>query len=127
MQSKFISRAGVSIATIAMGAAASLAAASTALADTGGAPAQAPTVLAAANTCPTWTATGNEAILRTGAGTKHRAIGQLYRNDRGKKITSSGSWTEHKVDKESKDGLKAGNTDWVAKAHLDQRVYVNLD
>ncbi|MCX4783934.1 MULTISPECIES: SH3 domain-containing protein [unclassified Streptomyces] len=127
MQSKLISRAGVTVATIAMGAAASLAAAPTAFAASTGAPTQAPTVLAAANTCPTWTVTGNGVNFRSGAGTKYRAIGQLYRNDYGTKIASSGSWIKLKLDKKSKSGLKAGTTGWVSKSYLDQCVYMNLD
>ncbi|MGW1002113.1 SH3 domain-containing protein [Streptomyces sp. NPDC001118] len=124
MQSRFIGRAGVAVATIAMGAAASLAAAPSALA----APASAPTqTLAAKNTCPTWTVTGNGVNFRTGAGTKYRAIGQLYRGDSGTKISSSGSWIKIKLDHRSKTGLKKGTTGWVTKSYLEQCVYMQLD
>lgn len=121
MQSSFIGRAGVAVATIAMGAAASLAAAPSALA----APASAPTqTLAAANTCPTWTVTGNGVNFRSGAGTQYRAIGHLYRGDSGTKIARSGSWIKIKLDHRSKTGLKKGTTGWVSKSYLDQCVYM---
>ena len=124
MQSKFIGRASVAVATIAMGAAASLAAAPSALA----APASAPTqTLAATNTCPTWSVTGNGVNFRTGAGTNYRAIGQLYRGDSGTKVSRSGSWIKIKLDHRSKTGLKKGTTGWVNKAYLEQCVYMQLD
>lgn len=124
MQNRFIGRAGVAVATIAMGAAASLAAAPSALA----APASAPTqTLAAANTCPTWTVTGNGVNFRSGAGTNYRAIGQLYRGDSGTKVARSGSWIKIKLDHRSKSGLKKGTTGWVTKTYLSQCVYMQLD
>ncbi|WP_432156211.1 SH3 domain-containing protein [Streptomyces sp. bgisy153] len=124
MQNRLIGRAGVAVATIAMGAAASLAAAPSALA----APASAPTqTLAAANTCPTWTVTGNGVNFRSGAGTNYRAIGQLYRGDSGTKVARSGSWIKIKLDHRSKTGLKKGTTGWVTKTYLSQCVYMQLD
>jgi uncharacterized protein YraI len=125
MQTKFIGRAGVAVATIAMGAAASLAAAPSALAST---PSQAPATLAAANTCPTWSVTGKAVNFRTGPGTQYRSIGLLYRwDDSGTKVASSGSWIKIKLDHKSKTGLKKGTTGWVNKKYINQCVYTQLD
>ncbi|MCX4826704.1 SH3 domain-containing protein [Streptomyces sp. NBC_01142] len=125
MQTKFIGRAGVAVATIAMGAAASLAAAPAALAST---PAQAPATLAAKNTCPTWSVTGKAVNFRSGPGTQYRSIGLLYRwDDSGTKVSSSGSWIKIKLDHKSKTGLKKGTTGWVNKKYLEQCVYMQLD
>ncbi|WP_329020718.1 SH3 domain-containing protein [Streptomyces sp. NBC_01601] len=124
MKAKFISRAGIAVATIAMGAAASLAAAPAALA----APASAPTQsLAALNTCPTWTVTGNGVNFRTGAGTNYRAIGQLYRGDSGTKLARSGSWIKIRLDHRSRTGLRTGTTGWVSRYYLSQCVSMQLD
>jgi uncharacterized protein YraI len=125
MQTKFIGRAGIAVATVAMGAAASLAAAPSALAST---PAQAPAALAAANTCPTWSVTGKAVNFRSGPGTQYRSIGLLYRwSDSGTKVARSGSWIKIKLDHKSKTGLKKGTTGWVNKKYLSQCVYMQLD
>lgn len=106
-------------AALAVGAAPSAFAAS---------PASAPaSVRAAANTCPTWTVTGNGVNLRSGAGTGYRAIGSLYRGDSGTKVASSGSWVKIKLDHKSKSGLKTGTSGWVSKTYLEQCVYMHLD
>ncbi|MFE9620478.1 SH3 domain-containing protein [Streptomyces sp. NPDC006384] len=125
MQTKFIGRAGIAVATIAMGATATMAAAPAALAST---PSQAPTTLAAAkNTCPTWTVYGKGVNFRSGPSTGYRAIGQLYTGDSGTKVASSGSWVKIKLDHRSKTGLKTGTTGWVSKSYLEQCVYMQLD
>ncbi|WP_331746764.1 SH3 domain-containing protein (plasmid) [Streptomyces halstedii] len=125
MQKKLIGRTGIAVATIAMGAAASLAAAPVALAST---PAQAPTALAAKNSCPTWSVTGKAVNFRSGPGTQYRSIGLLYRwDDSGTKVSSSGSWIKIKLDHKSKTGLKKGTTGWVSKQYLEQCVYMQLD
>ncbi|MFE1189963.1 SH3 domain-containing protein [[Kitasatospora] papulosa] len=124
MQSTLIRRAGLAIATVAIGTTATLVAAPAALAS---APAQAPTALAAKNTCPTWTVHGKGVNFRTGAGTGYRAIGQLYTGDSGTKVGSSGSWIKIKLDHKSRTGLKSGTTGWVSKSYLAQCVYMQLD
>ena len=125
MQTKAIGRAGVAVAAIAMGAAATLAAAPAALAST---PAQAPTTLAAKNTCPTWSVTGKAVNFRSGPGTGYGSKGLLYRwDDSGTKVSSSGSWVKLKLDHKSKTGIKKGTTGWVHKKYIEQCVYTQLD
>ncbi|WP_060880479.1 SH3 domain-containing protein [Streptomyces scabiei] len=125
MQTKSIGRAGIAVATIAMGAAATLAAAPAALASS---PAQAPTTLAAKNTCPIWSVTGKAVNFRSGPGTGYASKGLLYRwSDSGTKLSSSGSWIKLKLDHKSKTGIKTGTIGWVHKNYLEQCVYMQLD
>ena len=120
VKNKIVQRTGIALATVAMGAAGTLVSAPAAQA-------QVATQAKAANTCPTWTVTGNAVNFRSGPGTNYRAIGSLYRWDYGKRVASSGSWIKLKLSERSKTGLRAGTTGWVSKRYVEQCVYMNLN
>ncbi|OEJ23210.1 hypothetical protein AS594_00435 [Streptomyces agglomeratus] len=118
LKNKIIQRAGIAVATVAMGAAGTMAAAPAAHANPS-------TQVQAANSCPTWTVMGNGVNFRTGPGTSYRSIGLLYRFDYGTRVSSTRSWVKIKLSARSKTGMRAGTTAWVSKAYAYQCVYMN--
>ncbi|WP_331753372.1 SH3 domain-containing protein (plasmid) [Streptomyces sp. NBC_00637] len=110
-------RLGITVATVVMGAAASIAAVPTA-------------ATAAEMPCKPrvyYEINSNGVNFRTGPSTAYKSKGLLYKHDWGKKVATSGSWIKLKLGQKSRTGIAKNTTGWVAKKYAYDCVPMQLD